>query len=63
MNKERLVDFLFTGIAVVPGALIFAGQPGMALIVFCPLLIGACLSAVYLGDQPDAASRPIRNDR
>ena len=63
MSKERLVDFLFTGIAVVPGAMIFAGQPGMALMVFCPLLIGACLSAVYLGDQPDATSRPIRNDR
>jgi hypothetical protein len=63
MSKEKLVDFLFTGIAVVPAALLFAGQPGMAMMVFCPLLIGACFTAVYLQDHPASMSRPVRNDR
>jgi hypothetical protein len=53
MSKEKLVDFLFTGIAVVPAALLFTGQPGMAMMVFCPLLIGTCFAAVYLQDHPD----------
>jgi hypothetical protein len=51
----RAVDFLFTGTAVVPAALMAGGAPGMALMVFCPLIIGACLAAAYLeGPAGDA---------
>lgn len=47
MYNARLVDFLFTGLAVLPGALLFAGHVGPALLLFVPLLIGACLTSLY----------------
>ncbi|MBX3651267.1 MAG: hypothetical protein KF771_07825 [Burkholderiales bacterium] len=47
MDKTRGVDFLFTGLAVVPGMLLFSGHPGPALLLFVPLLIGACLAGMY----------------
>ena len=52
MSNERFVDFLFAGAAVVPAALTFAGQLGMAMLIVCPLLIGACLTAAYLEGYP-----------
>jgi len=55
MSKERFVDSLFTGTAVVPAALTLAGHFDIAFLVFCPLLIGACLTAVYLDDYPGDA--------
>jgi|LNFM01.2.fsa_nt_gb hypothetical protein len=47
MYKARWVDFLFTGLAVVPMLLLFTGHPGPALLLFVPLLIGACLAGMY----------------
>jgi hypothetical protein len=46
MYKARWVDFLFTGLAVVPGLLLLAGHPGPALLLFVPLLIIACLAGM-----------------
>ena len=48
MTKPEIVDLLFTGTGVVPTALLLVGQPGLAMMMFCPLLITACLSAVWL---------------
>ncbi len=55
MFKARGVDFLFTGLAVVPGMLLFSGHPGPALLLFVPLLIGACLAGMY---EQQAAAQP-----
>jgi hypothetical protein len=52
MSNERFVDLLFGGAAGVPAALTLAGHLGMAAMVLCPLLIGACLAAVYLEGPP-----------
>jgi len=54
MYKARWVDFLFTGLAIVPGMLLFTGHPGPALLLFVPLLIGACLAGMY--EQQTAGS-------
>jgi hypothetical protein len=61
MSKERFVDSLFTGTAVVPAALTLAGHFDIAFLVFCPLLIGACLTAVYLENHPGqrTVARPL----
>jgi hypothetical protein len=55
MSNERFVDTLFTAAAVVPAALTLAGHFDIAFMIFCPLLIGACLTAVYLEDYPGEA--------
>jgi hypothetical protein len=55
MYKARWVDFLFTGLAVVPGMLLLAGHPGPALLLFVPLLIGACLAGM---DEQQTAPGP-----
>lgn len=47
MVNARRVDFLFTGLAVVPALLLLTGHPGPALLLFVPLLIGACLAGLY----------------
>lgn len=56
---RQLVDFLFTGVAVIPTTLLLAGRPDLAMMVFCPLLIVACFTAVWSGDYParDRAER------
>ena len=60
MSDERFVDFLFTGTAVVPTGLTFAGHPDIAFMLLCPLLIGACLTAAYLEGGPDGAKQRAR---
>jgi hypothetical protein len=55
VSNERFVDFLFTAAAVVPAALTLEGHFDIAFMIFCPLLIGACLTAVYLDDYPGEA--------
>jgi len=54
---SQLVDFLFTGVAVIPATLFAAGRPDLAMIVFFPLLFTACFAAVWSGDYP--AKDPI----
>jgi hypothetical protein len=60
MSNERFVDFLFSGAAVVPAALTFAGDLGMATMLLCPLLIGACLAAAYLEGPPADGKQRVR---
>jgi len=59
-SHSRWVDFLFTGLAVVPAALLFHGHPGPALLLFVPLLIGACLCGLY--EQQCAAEQTCRGN-
>jgi len=53
MKPRLLADFLFTGVAIVPGALVWADQIGLALFAFTALLIAACLCGWR--EQVDAA--------
>ena len=55
MSSDRFVDFLFTGTSVVPATLIFAGEVGMAIMMFLPLMIAACLTSKRLDEVHDAA--------
>lgn len=47
MINAGFVDFLFTGVAIVPQLLLFTGYIGPALLLFIPLLIAACLISMY----------------
>lgn len=62
---SQLVDFLFTGVAVLPGALLFGGRPDLAMMLFWPLLIAACITAVWVGDYAagDQARRSPRGSQ
>jgi hypothetical protein len=45
-----MVDFLFTGVAVLPGTLLLAGHPDLAMMSFFPSLIAACIASVWFGE-------------
>jgi len=45
MINAGFVDFVFTGSAIVPEVLFFAGYVGEALLL--PMLIAACLISMY----------------
>ena len=53
MKPRWLADFMFTGVVIVPGALVWADQIGLALFAFTGLLIAACLCGWQ--EQVDAA--------
>lgn len=43
MKRESLVDFMFVGVAVIPGALAWFDEFGLAMIAFAALMLSACL--------------------
>jgi ABC-type polysaccharide/polyol phosphate export permease len=43
MKCGRLADFFFVGLAVLPVTLLFGGYPELAVMLFVPLLLAACL--------------------
>lgn len=47
MINAGFVDFVFTGAAIVPEVLFFAGYVAEALMVLVPMLIAACLISMY----------------
>jgi hypothetical protein len=47
MINAGFVDFVFTGAAIVPEVLFFAGYVGEALMLLVPMLIAACLISMY----------------
>ncbi len=47
MINAGFVDFVFTGAAIVPEVLFFAGYVGEALLLLVPMLIAACLISMY----------------
>jgi hypothetical protein len=63
MINAGFVDFVFTGAAIVPEVLLFAGYVAEALMLLVPMLIAACLISMYhqhvstdeLSDEADAA--------
>ena len=56
MKFEKWTDFLFTGLAVVPVALAFAGRIELAVLVFVPLLFAACGCGVLERECGDPAA-------
>ena len=54
MENAGLADFLFTGLAVVPGVLLLTGHVGAAILLFIPLLTGACLFSMYQQQMREA---------
>jgi len=67
MGSEHVSDFLFVGLSVLPTGLFAVGYPAVALLVFFPLLIGACLSGTGPCEpnesSVDADSGPDRSGR
>ena len=61
MINAGFVDFLFTGVAIVPQILLFTGYIGPALLLFIPLLIAACLISMYR-EQTAAAEEKATGD-
>lgn len=47
MINAGFVDFVFTGAALLPEVLLFAGYVGEALMLLIPMLIAACLISMY----------------
>lgn len=43
----RIADFLFVGLGVVPVVLLLGGLPGIALLLFIPLMLTACLCGMW----------------
>ena len=56
MRRARVTDFFFIGLGIVPVVLACAGLPDLALMLFAPLLIAACLCGMRekAGDRPAA---------
>jgi hypothetical protein len=62
MKHGRRADFFFTGVAIVPAALMVLGLPHIALLIFIPLLFIACACgmAEQIGEEspPGQPGRP-----
>ena len=67
MINAGFVDFVFTGAAIVPEALLFAGYVGEAMLVLVPMLIAACLISLYRDhvtvDEQVNEAEPALQDR
>jgi ABC-type polysaccharide/polyol phosphate export permease len=46
-TRGRFADFLFVGLGIVPLVLLVGGLPGIALLLFIPLLFVACLYGMW----------------
>ena len=61
MINAGFVDFLFTGAAILPEVLFFAGYVGEAILLLVPMLIAACLISMY-HDQVSTAGPATGED-
>ena len=52
MSTERVTEFFFTGASTLPGFMFWAGDPGLAVILFVPLLFAGCLAGTMQHDAP-----------
>jgi HAMP domain-containing protein len=43
MKNGRFADFFFVGLGVLPVTLLLSGYPELAVMLFVPLLLAACL--------------------
>lgn len=53
MKYALRTDFLFIGLGILPVVLAFAGHPDVAILLFVPLLIAACLCGMHEAAQAD----------
>jgi len=61
---NSLSDFLVTGTGVFPVVMLIAGRPALAILLFCPLLIAACLTGLYeQAMSAEARDRDRRHDK
>jgi len=56
MKYGRLADFFFVGLGVIPAALMFAGLPDVAMLLFIPLMFVACLFG--MAEQIEDTEKP-----
>jgi hypothetical protein len=52
MSADRVTEFFITGAGTLPGFMFWAGDPGLAMVLFVPLLIAGCLAATMQQDAP-----------
>lgn len=52
MKPGEVTEFFFAGAGLMPGLLIFLGDPGLAVITLVGLLIAACLGAMADPEAP-----------
>lgn len=57
MKSADLADLLFTGLAIVPVMVILGCGLDIAMLVFCALLIAACLAGAHEQALDDADER------
>ncbi len=66
MKPGLLADFMFLGVAIIPGTLICNGAIGLALSAFIVLLIAACLCGWMKqvhGDGDETSRDGVRSGR
>ena len=52
MSSDRVTEFFFTGASTLPGFMFWAGDAGLAMLLFVPLLIAGCLAGTMQRDAP-----------
>ena len=52
-----VAGFFFAGAGTVPGFLVYASQPGLAMLAMMALLLAACVSALA---DPEAPFRTVK---
>ncbi|MBK6982582.1 MAG: hypothetical protein IPH30_14475 [Betaproteobacteria bacterium] len=52
MKPGEVTEFFFAGAGLMPGLLVFLGDPGLAVITLVGLLIAACLGAMADPEAP-----------
>jgi hypothetical protein len=62
MRSDRRTDFLFTGLAILPLALMLAGSLTLAMLAFLLLMFCACGCSVFNGEC-DGGQIPPPADR
>jgi hypothetical protein len=58
MRHARRTDFLFIGLGILPVVLAYAGHPDVAIMLFVPLLIAACLCGMHEKAGEQAVAKP-----
>jgi hypothetical protein len=61
MKHAHRTDCLFIVAAILPAVLMAAGYPDAAFILFCPLLIVACIHLVYEQKMDRVNANPLRD--
>jgi len=58
MKPETAAEFCFTGAAAMMALFFWLGDPGLAVMVGVPLLLGGCLASLADEGAPFRAMRP-----